>query len=113
MRRSGSGAASFRKDIDLDISILVPDFGPAAAHRGQQLKAGNRGGLQKIVNPARRQNDVNILRHAAQEAVKPDRPAARQQRFALCYLEAMVDRLDDTAISARKILGLDHFAPPG
>src|SRR5439155_15881266 len=54
------------------------------------------------------EDDVHILRDAANVTVSPHRPPAADDRFAFQHVEQMIDGFDDAAVSTGKILRLKH-----
>src|SRR5262249_52048122 len=93
--------------------IPVVELGPPSLRNGQHVEATDRGESKDLVEAVCRQGDVNVLRDSADVPVKPYGPAAADDGLAAYDLEQVIDRPDDTSVTAGQILGRHHGGPPG
>jgi hypothetical protein len=83
----GSRSRAFDTDSDLNARLFVVKLGPTRRLLRKNLESGNRGGMEKGIDLVFRQCDVDILSHAAEVAVMPNRPTSGHDRFAFQNFE--------------------------
>jgi len=81
--RRRPGPLAFRKDVHLDIGLLVHQFGPAAGRLRQDIEAGKCRHSQKFVNPIGGKDNIHVSGDATVEAVAPYCPATAQHGFGV------------------------------
>src|SRR5579864_7731621 len=69
---------TFGQNIDLDFRFSMDQLGPTSWFNRQQVEAGYCRNLSKLINPVRRQRDVDVLRHSPDVAMPPNGPTAAQ-----------------------------------
>ncbi len=110
--RGGARSTSFGKNVDLDIGFAMSQFRPSSWQHRQNLEPRNSRRSQEFLNSRGRKRDVKILGHAADITVSPDGPPAAQNGLTLDDVQQMIDRLDNTTVTTREVLRLEHACPP-
>jgi hypothetical protein len=90
----------------------VTSLGPAAFRLLKRLEPGDAGHAHEFLNTIARQHNVDVLRHPADKAMPPDRPASCHNGWTLQDVQQVINRLHDTTIATRQVLWRKHGAPP-
>ena len=92
--------------------LLGEGIFPTLEHAHQHLLDPERAQRpQELLDPVCRQDNIHVLRHAADEPVAPDSPAPRQHRGTLQERQQVIDRLHHAAVPARQVLRSKHGRP--
>src|SRR5262245_17665646 len=95
----GPRSRSLGQYVNLHAGVFVQDFGPAPYFHWENFKSRNGRAAQKIINPIRGQDHVEVLRHSPDVTVIPHRPTASDRSHAVEGLQEVIHRANDAPIA--------------
>jgi hypothetical protein len=88
--QSRARPAAFGEHADLNAGFPVTELRPPSSRLCEHLESANGCGLEKIVDAVAGQGNVDVLRHATDVSMAPNRPTAAHYRFAIASMQHLI-----------------------